>query len=195
MKHKMKNHSVSMIRYSVLFLLCFCSMLGHAQENTVEKTAKFFVGFNLVSLTSIDARTSLVVGGKGGLYIGEKLFLGGRAAGIVLNERYFSNVEEPEFGYIGPMLGYHVWRKNQLQASVLAASGLAVIDYATNGKSVRDRALFILPSAELEYFFSKNIAIAAELGYRNIQKVDNNFTDAQLTGMEFGIGLKLGRRP
>ena len=57
-----------MTRYSMLFLLCFCSILGYAQEDTIEKTAKFFVGFNLVSLTSIDAHTSLVVGGKGGLW-------------------------------------------------------------------------------------------------------------------------------
>ncbi len=191
----MNNSVTSFLKLGVIAFLLAIASTSHAQQDTLKKKTKYVVGFNLVGLTSIDANTSLVVGGKGGFYIGKKLFFGGRAAIIPLNERYFEEVEEPEFGYIGPMLGYHVWRKERLQASVLAATGLAIIDYEQDAKKVRDRALFILPSAELEYFFSDNIAIGLELGYRSVQRVQQAFSNTQLSGMEFALSLKFGRRP
>lgn len=186
------------LKYSFLLLLLLPLLPLQAQQSedeAKEKKAKYFVSFNLLGLTSVADNSSLVVGGKGGFYIGKRIFLGGKAAGIVLNEKYFPDLEAPEFGYIGPMLGVHLWRKERLQASLIGATGLGIVDYGFEDRQVRDRALFILPSAELEYFFSKNVAVGLELGYRSISRAGLPFTDEELSGLEFGIVLKLGRRP
>ena len=186
------------IKYLVLSVLMLSTLLVQAQEKTSrkkEKKGKYFIAFNLIGLTSVGENSNFVIGGKGGFYLGKRVFLGGRAAGIALNERYFPEVEAPEFGYIGPMVGVHLWRKERLQASLLGATGLGIVDYTIDRRSIRDRTLFIMPSAEVEYFFSKNVAVGMELGYRRVSRTSLPFTAKQLSGLEFGISLKLGRRP
>lgn len=190
----MDNYKIA-LKIGLLFIASCMCCLTYAQQDSTKQKRKLFVGFNLISLTNVDDNSSLVVGGRAGFYIGKKFFFGGRAALVQLNERNFTTIESPEFGYIGPMLGYHIWRNDRLQASLSASGGLAIADYTENELQVRDRALFILPTAELEYLLSKNIGLALEVGYRSVQRANNTLTDAQLSGMEFGIALKFGRRP
>ena len=97
---------------TVMLLTIPILLIAQEDSTKVRKKRSLLISFNLVHLTNVDANTSLVVGGKVGFYVKNRWFWGGRAGLIQLNERYFPAVEAPEFGYIGPMLGYKFWQKD-----------------------------------------------------------------------------------
>ncbi len=171
----------------IVLALCFTSNMIAQTES---KENKIGFGGPTFFATSLNGELTLGVGGIGGRFLNENIFIGGGGFGFSQKK----NGYEYDVGYGGLLLGYQMPAKAKSVLNFYMLAGYGGVSEESNDLEMAvDGIWLVRPSFEVDFLILKNMRIGIGGGYRwvvgsNLSTVNDNDLSAPFGCVTFRFG-------
>lgn len=192
-----------MKRFLLLIIVFFPSFFVFSQDGeykTIFDRTDFKIsGFGgpCMSFTSLDGEFAHMMGGGGGIMLGD-FFFGGYGMGMTNNVNINGN--DLDFGHGGLWFGYSFLANKAIHPSIHVQTGWGSIEedipYTSHVLDIIDDKVFVLvPTVEMEFNFTKFFRVSLGASYRTVYgSEESNFglKDSDLASPSAFLGFKFG---
>lgn len=197
-----------MKRVLIISVLVASSMLIYAQDDgyrTIFDGGDFRIsGFGgpCMSFTSIDGQFAHMMGGGGGVMIGD-FFFGGYGMGktSATTVEYDGSTYDIDFGHGGLWFGYFFFASSAVHPSIHLQTGWGSIDEdmtnynRSSGNYLEDNVFVLVPTLEMELNFTRFFRVSAGASYRMVYGTDDLYfglTDSDMASPSAFLAFKFG---
>jgi len=185
----------------IIALMTF-SMIGLSQEES-----KTFYGYGgpLIQVPQINGDWGIMVGGKGGMAITNKIVIGGIGMGLVHSNEFLGDDLNGNdntslnlsYGAGGVFIEYFLNTESPVRFSIpvnLMGGGVTVKGAASDAE-VESSGVFIFePGVNIEFKVLENFTPALNFSYRlALGSSLENLSNADISGISFGLTFKFGK--